>query len=45
MMIDSGEHDDIVTKIFGSVADKVVKNAKVPVLVLRGKPEEDDSEE
>lgn len=45
VVIDSGEHDDIVTKIFGSVADKVVKSAKVPVLVLRGRPEEDDSEE
>ncbi len=42
VVIDSGEHDDIVTKIFGSVADKVVKSARVPVLVLRADPDAKD---
>ncbi len=45
VVIDSGEHDDILEKIFGSVADKVVKNAGVPVLVLRERDQEDSEEE
>ena len=36
MIVDSGEDQDLVSKLFGSVADKIVKNAPVPVLVLRG---------
>ena len=35
VIVDSGEDDDIAAKLFGTVADKVVKNAPVPVLVLR----------
>ncbi|MBD3277823.1 MAG: hypothetical protein GF388_05955 [Candidatus Aegiribacteria sp.] len=35
VIVDSGEDDDIAVKLFGTVADKVVKNAPVPVLVLR----------
>ena len=36
VIVDSGEDQDLVSKLFGSVADKIVKNAPVPVLVLRG---------
>lgn len=36
VIVDSGEDQDLATKLFGSVADKVIKNAPMPVLVLRG---------
>lgn len=36
IIVDSGEDEDLAEKLFGSVADKVVKNAPMPVLVLRG---------
>lgn len=45
VVIDSGEHDDIVAKIFGSVADKVVKNASIPVLVLRERGQKNTGED
>lgn len=42
VIVDSGEDDDIEAKLFGTVADKIVKNAPAPVLVLRGGNEEDN---
>lgn len=44
VVMDSGE-DHLLTKLFGSVTDKVVKNAPVPVLVLRGPVQEEKEEE
>lgn len=44
VIVDSGEDHDLVTKLFGSVADKVVKNAPMPVLVLRGGKKEEKEE-
>ncbi|OPL19634.1 MAG: hypothetical protein AVO35_10000 [Candidatus Aegiribacteria sp. MLS_C] len=41
VIMDSGE-DHLLTKLFGSVTDKVVKNAPVPVLVLRGPKQEEE---